>query len=255
MKRIAVSSDFHGQCMPKSYVETVKTCSALLICGDLFSIRQISGQCDLVKQIKGFTDNGIRVIYTPGNHDIWLYDKYTEDHQDDMDDDFFGGRICMRFLQGKPEPEWSVDGLRELCGIEVLIDSETDLDGLRVYGSPWCPHFCEWAFMGSDEFLKSKFEKIPEGLDILMTHTPPRVENLRLDVVRDSYLWEEPKIVHCGSSVLTEYIRLRKPRYSFSGHIHTGSHELVKIEDTQCANVSLLDEDYKVRFKPRIIEL
>lgn len=258
MTRFAVSSDFHGQRLPSSYLDMVKECSALLICGDLFSIQQVSRQGSLVNQIKGLTSDGVRVIYTPGNHDIWLYQRYLRDHPEDGDDAFFGGMVCQRFLLGDtPEEAWTINGLKELCGLEVLVDTMTEVDGVKIYGSPWSPHFCDWAFMGDDKFLKSKFKKIPDGVDILLTHTPPKIDGLEIDVVHEGRFNRvfDKVVEHCGSSVLTKYIKERKPRFAFSGHIHTGSHELCKFEDTECANVSLLNEDYNLAYKPRIVEI
>ena len=56
----------------------------------------------------------------------------------------------------------------------LLIDEQIDIQGLSIYGSPWCPLFNNWAYMLPEEQLKWKFKHIPEDLDILITHTSPK---------------------------------------------------------------------------------
>ena len=62
---------------------------------------------------------------------------------------------------------------------KLLIDQADEVDGLRIYGTPWVPYINgSWAF---EEMcpgqLREKFEKIPSGLDILLTHTPPKIRH------------------------------------------------------------------------------
>ena len=55
-----------------------------------------------------------------------------------------------------------------------LKDKETEVYGLRIYGSPWQPLFMNWAYnMPRGEKILSKWNLIPEGVDILITHGPP----------------------------------------------------------------------------------
>ena len=48
-----------------------------------------------------------------------------------------------------------------------------ELYGYKIYGSPYTPEFCGWAFMEEREDLKLIWEKIPTDTDILITHGPP----------------------------------------------------------------------------------
>jgi len=55
-----------------------------------------------------------------------------------------------------------------------LQDSEVTVAGIRFYGIPWQPAFCNWAFnLQRGEELKRKWDIIPNGIDILITHGPP----------------------------------------------------------------------------------
>ena len=59
-------------------------------------------------------------------------------------------------------------------GFVYLEDEGADIGGLRFYGSPWQPKFRVWAFgaaRGAE--LEAKWARIPERLDVLVTHGPP----------------------------------------------------------------------------------
>jgi Icc-related predicted phosphoesterase len=50
-----------------------------------------------------------------------------------------------------------------------------ELEGLRIWGSPWQPEFQNWAFnLNRGPEIRKKWDMIPEGIDILVTHGPPK---------------------------------------------------------------------------------
>ncbi|MEX1364135.1 MAG: metallophosphatase domain-containing protein [Nannocystaceae bacterium] len=56
-----------------------------------------------------------------------------------------------------------------------LQDSEVTIDGVRIWGSPWQPEFFHWAFnLPRGEALAAKWAQVPAGVDVLITHGPPR---------------------------------------------------------------------------------
>src|SRR5262245_58128712 len=62
---------------------------------------------------------------------------------------------------------------RELLGPDVvyLQDSEATIAGVRIWGSPWQPEFCDWAFnLPRGPALAEKWALIPRGIDVLVTH-------------------------------------------------------------------------------------
>lgn len=94
-----------------------------------------------------------------------------------------------------------------------LEDSEIILFGLKIYGSPWQPEFCKWAFSvpRGEECLK-KWDKIPDDTDILVTHTPPIGHG---DLCCSG--------VRAGCVELLATVQQRvKPKYHVFGHIHEG---------------------------------
>lgn len=97
-----------------------------------------------------------------------------------------------------------------LTNCHYLQDEEIEIEGLRIYGSPWQPEFFNWAFnLKRGRRLAEKWAKIPEGIDILMTHGPPHGILDRT---------EEGQWVGCKDlRVRVEFI---KPAFHLFGHIH-----------------------------------
>lgn len=56
-----------------------------------------------------------------------------------------------------------------------LRDSSTIIDGIKFYGSPWQPDFCNWAFnLPRGEPLNEKWNAIDNDTEVLITHGPPQ---------------------------------------------------------------------------------
>lgn len=61
-------------------------------------------------------------------------------------------------------------------GIRYLEDEEVELDGLRIYGTPYMNWYYGCDAFGLDdgtESLMYKYNMIPDGVDVLLTHNPP----------------------------------------------------------------------------------
>jgi hypothetical protein len=84
---------------------------------------------------------------------------------------------------------------------------------VSVYGTPWQPEFCDWAFNlppGGAE-LQEVWERIPAHCDVLLTHSPPR----GLGDLSDEG-------VQCGCELLLQEVLARPPRLHVFGHVHEG---------------------------------
>jgi hypothetical protein len=119
-----------------------------------------------------------------------------------------------------------------------LQDSGVTLDGVSFWGTPWTIPFHGWGFNAREEVRELAFSQIPEGVDVLLTHGPPKVGGL-------GYLEDK----QLGDPVLDWHICRAKPKLVFCGHIHYSSgrsaeiiHEDKKI--TKMFNVAYLGEDY-----------
>ena len=99
--------------------------------------------------------------------------------------------------------------------ITFLIHQQTEWRGLQIFGSPYTPMFFNWSYMKPRPELEPIWQTIPAGIDILITHGPPKGV---LDVTKD---FETRKPVHVGSLSLTKHVEERiKPKLHAFGHIH-----------------------------------
>lgn len=157
-----------------------------------------------------------RKIYVAGNHDT-IFEKRPED-----------ARALI--------PE----------GVTYLQDSEVVINGLRIYGAPWTPEFMNWAFnVRRGAPIQKKWDLIPTGLDILVTHGPP------MGVLDRVYGEEE----HLGCRELRDTVRRVKPKVHLFGHIHSGHGKMAYDSGTLCANVAICDESYRPAYPATVIEL
>jgi predicted phosphohydrolase len=105
------------------------------------------------------------------------------------------------------------ESARRLLGQDVIYlqDAGTVVEGVRFWGSPWQPAFNDWAFnLPRGRELAEKWALIPEGLDVLITHGPPRGIG-----DRTSY-----GPVRSGCVDLRARVAAVRPRLHLFGHIH-----------------------------------
>jgi predicted phosphohydrolase len=131
-----------------------------------------------------------------------------------------------------------------LTNAVYLQDTETTVEGLRIWGSPWQPEFFDWAFnLPRGEPLAAKWRLIPTGVDILVTHGPPAGIGDR---------------VSSGESVgchdLARELRRVRPRLHLFGHIHE-AYGLFRADGTIYVNASICDEGYDPSQAPIVIDL
>ncbi|KAL1517795.1 hypothetical protein ABEB36_001519 [Hypothenemus hampei] len=108
----------------------------------------------------------------------------------------------------------STENIRQyLTNCTYLEDSGTEICGVRIYGSPWQPEFGNWAFnLSRGSECLSKWNLIPNDVDVLVTHTPPLGHG---DLVCSG--------VRAGCAELLATVQQRvKPKYHVFGHIHEG---------------------------------
>jgi hypothetical protein len=70
-------------------------------------------------------------------------------------------------------PEDVSDILKWYPNITYLQDSSVEIEGIKIYGSPWQPEFFQWAFnLQRGPEIQEKWDMIPLDTDILITHGP-----------------------------------------------------------------------------------
>lgn len=159
-------------------------------------------------------------IIIAGNHDF-LFERNHISHLER-----FMGRINAHYLQ----------------------DSEIQVAGLRIYGTPWTPTFMDWAFMKDEQFADvgeatEIYSKIPPNLDILITHGPPR-----------GILDMTPRGEAAGSGILLQRVWDVRPRYHVFGHIHEGYGRIEK-NGTTFINAALSRGWEKYKKVPIVLEI
>ena len=160
-------------------------------------------------------------------------------------DTFFGKMV------GEGGRDEVVDYLKlDYPNIIYLQDSSITIDGVKFYGTPWCPIYNDWSFMISEDNQRKMFSKIPEDTNILLSHTP-------------AYgILDYSNGVLCGSSSLLERINeiknLGNLKYHIFGHIHMdegNSKEYVGNQEKYYVAVNSCNINYLGFNEPIIVEI
>lgn len=115
---------------------------------------------------------------------------------------------------------------------------------IKVWGSPWQPMFCNWAFNAQrGEDIKQHWDKIPMNTDILITHGPSFGILDKVIGINDNLGCEE----------LAKRIEIVKPKLHIFGHIHSG-YGYNFDGQTHHFNTSILNEKYEYEYKPMTID-
>lgn len=121
----------------------------------------------------------------------------------------------------------------------------------KIYGTPWCHKFGDWAFMVNNDKLRLIYNTIPKDLDILITHDTPSLGSMgMLPPSRWNSDW-----LNAGNVPLAASILDAKPKLVFCGHLHQCKEKYYTFENTEIYNVSILDNQYKNIYEPLYIEI
>ena len=160
-------------------------------------------------------------VYIAGNHDR-LYEIYP--------------KLRDKLVSFYPE-------------IYYLQDSYIKIKGLKIYGSPWQPEFCHWAFnlprKGPE--LQAVWDKIPRDTDILMTHTAP------YSVLDPNFHYQS-----VGDELLLNAVIETRPKIHCFGHLHNGyGREVMNIGEDyiRFINASICNDGNIVVNEPVTIQL
>lgn len=85
---------------------------------------------------------------------------------------------------------------------------------------------------------------MPSDCDILISHDAPRLLGLG-EIHEGAWAGED-----AGNTWLADEIMRKQPKYCFCGHIHSGCHGIQEFNGMKFSNVSLVNEDYVVSYKP-----
>lgn len=155
---------------------------------------------------------------------------------------FIAGNHELSFERSpKQVQEWLKPFLSDTC--IYLQDNAVTVDGVKFYGSPWQPYFCNWAFnLKSAEELRAKWDLIPYDTDVLITHGPPYGYG------------DEVDRGNVGCVELLRAIERIQPWLHVAGHIHEGYGQR-QHGNTRLINAAVLDGDYQHVNQPIVYDL
>jgi Icc-related predicted phosphoesterase len=222
--KICAFSDMHGQLN-----FTINPCDLVLIAGDIVPLRiqtRMEYSSDWIQDMFVPWCRSLpcdKIIFIAGNHDF-LFDKY---------------------------PETILRSLEKQNKIIYLDCGYYEYQGFTIFGTPWCYKFGNWAFMDTEENLEKFYNSFINKIDILLSHDAPYGYSDIL--LQKDCSWADGK--HIGCIALKHFIERINPKYNFHGHLHSTNHKVETLNNTQVYNVSLLDEDYHMVYKPLYLEI
>jgi Icc-related predicted phosphoesterase len=130
--------------------------------------------------------------------------------------------------------------------VHYLNENSVDLEGLKIYGTPWSPWFNgdRWVFNMEPGDEKRFADEIPEDTDILVTHGPPANYGDRCADGR-----------RVGSVDLLKRIEEIRPKLVVCGHIHEDYGVFDTPWGTKIVNASVLNLNYQCVNAPVTVEL
>lgn len=226
--RFVCISDTHGR--HREISEHLPAGDILLHAGDFTRAGMTKEVLDFAEWLSALPFSHKVVI--AGNHELMFDPCYVEEHG-------WGDADVARQL---------VDRFKHACGDSVtyLEDGEITIFGIRIYGSPWQPAFGDWAFnQPRGPISAERWQKIPSGIDVLMTHGPP--------LGRGD--WCKPGQNRAGCADLLAALQGRvRPSFCVFGHIHEG-HGASFDGTTAFINASSCDSDYRCINPPLVFDM
>lgn len=151
-------------------------------------------------------------IFVGGNHDHWINAANRDEILDNFDNN-----------------------------THYLEDDTIEINGLTIHGTPWTPVLGnEHPMRRSNTYRDTVYQKIPDQVDILVTHTPPHGHGDKVASGR-----------RIGDELLAEHLEGKDVGLHLFGHCH-GNHGMF---GGGRWNVSVTDNDYIVQDKPVELQL
>jgi Icc-related predicted phosphoesterase len=142
------------------------------------------------------------------------------------------------------------------AGVTYLEDSGVVIDGVSFWGSPWQPWMMSWAFnLRRGEPLRRKWELVPAGTDVLVTHTPPHgIQDRVMKITGRAFAAATGHDRHVGCEELRAALVRIRPRVHVFGHIHEG-YGVTEEDGTRFVNPSCVDMHYREMQPPIVVDV
>ena len=130
--------------------------------------------------------------------------------------------------------------LEDVTGAKCIHEKAYGIGDLNFFGSSYTPKYLNWGFMQDEETRERYWENMIEGMDVLVTHGPPKGI---MGKIEDG--------TEIGCEYLRKFVDRVKPKYHFFGHNHAGA-GVTSRNGTLFVNAALLTEHYQ-KFRPPIV--
>lgn len=198
----------------------IPECDLLISAGDYSFV----GEKHIVKDFHEWLDvqPATHVISVQGNHEKWVEKNWEQAKQ----------------LVNQVAP-----------AVHFVDEGGVEIDGVKIWCSAITPWFYDWAWNRSGKQLEDHWKRIPEDIDILVTHGPPYG-------ILDTVYFPDgmtPK-EQVGCYRLADRIKqLKKLKLHVFGHIHGSSGEAY-VDGVKYVNASICDEQYMPTNPVRVFE-
>jgi len=99
-------------------------------------------------------------------------------------------------------------------GVHYLENTSVEIEGIKIFGSPYTPTYGNWSFMKERHKLDRMWDKaIPNDSDIVIIHGPPKG-------ILDLSYNRRHQLERCGCKSLMNKLKIVKPKLMLFGHIH-----------------------------------
>lgn len=130
--------------------------------------------------------------------------------------------------------------------VHILVDEQVEIEGKKVWFSPWSNLFGGWAWMRTEEGLAERYAKIPQDTQVIVSHGPPYG-------LGDKIFWDGHEQQVGSKSLRDRLLELPNLELVVTGHIHE-ARGLSEFGKVQVRNVSLVDTQYRPVYDPIIVE-
>lgn len=183
--------------------------------------------------------HSVRFVIVSDTHRIYDHPIPAGDVLIHAGDSEFSANEMNKYMKSFPHPikivicgnmDYRLQREQEtLQKVTYLQDSEVDISGIKVYGSPWTPEFVGVFQLEGDEAGRAVWENIPDDVDVLLTHGPPR-----------GILDRTSRGMRVGDSELLKRVQEIKPRVHCFGHVHE-SYGTKAVGDTLFCNAAVFN--------------
>lgn len=138
--------------------------------------------------------------------------------------------------------------------VSYLQDSGCEYQGVKFWGSPYTPEFCNWAFNVPRQGLYKHWDLIPNDTNVLITHGGP------WGILDGPYNNSNPRETELGNHLGCVHLAYKVERMSLDAHVFGHLHSFYgkdfdPITRTSYYNVAICNEQYKAVNPCTIIHL